>query len=108
MDPLPLKLARQEESVNMLMGVIAKDLGLIRDGDDLVLVIKGTGEALSIKSHFAEDGEHRVKSIDFADGSRLMLVNMDDQIPHMLDDGRSVHLENQSNFYRNASTIVNK
>lgn len=95
--------AGQGESVNMLMGLTAEDLGLLRDGEDLVLVVKSTGEALSIKSHYAESGEHRVKSIDFADGSKLMLFGIDEQIPHILDDGRSVHLEYQPNFYRNAS-----
>lgn len=97
--------ANKGKSVNMLMGLTARDLGLARDGDDLVLVIKKTGEALSIKSHFAADGEHRVKSIDFADGSRLMLIDLEEQIPHIIEDGKSVNLESQPNFYRNASKI---
>lgn len=99
---LPADNAKNNETVNILTGLTPKDVALARDGDDLILIIKNTGEMLSIESHFAPNGEHRVKSIDFADGSRLILNNNTHITP---EDGHSQHLESLPYFYRNATAL---
>ncbi len=90
----------QDSTVNILTGLTPKDVALARDGDDLILIIKASGEMLSIESHFAPNSPHRVKSINFADGSRLILDN-----DNNIQDQHSTHMENQSNFYRNATAL---
>ncbi|OAI51015.1 hypothetical protein AYO37_00555 [Opitutia bacterium SCGC AG-212-L18] len=90
------------ETVNILTGLTPKDVALARNGDDLILIIKNTGEMLSIESHFAENSEHRVKSIDFADGSKLIFNN---NTHTTIEDGRSEPLENLPYFYRNATAL---
>lgn len=90
----------QNDTINILTGLTPKDIALARDGDDLVLIIKNSGEMLSIESHFAPNNQHRVKSIDFADGSRLILNN-----DNNVQDQHSTHMENQPNFYRNATAL---
>lgn len=92
--------APQNGSVNILTGLTPQDVALARDGDDLILIIKTTGDMLNINAHFAADSDHRVKSIDFADGSRLILNNDSD-----IQDGFSTLMESQANFNRNATSL---
>lgn len=58
--------------VSLGAGIVASDIDLTRDADDLVLKIRGTADQLTVSGYFGVDGERDPLSIDlvrFQDGT---------------------------------------
>ncbi|WP_226595807.1 calcium-binding protein [Marinobacter nauticus] len=65
--------ATSEDVVHVYGGLTQDDVSIYRQGDDLVVEINGTEDALRISSHFEGEGaeHHHVDAIVFDDGSRV-------------------------------------
>ncbi|WP_223879376.1 calcium-binding protein [Chitinimonas arctica] len=59
------------DTIELGSGIAAADIQLVREGDVLVLSIKGTSDSLRVNSYFNQDaaGGYQVDRIKFADGS---------------------------------------
>jgi len=60
-----------DDVIKLLLGITPDDVSISREGENLKLYLKDTGEALTIESHFEVGGAYRVEWIDFADGTSL-------------------------------------
>ncbi|OUM04565.1 calcium-binding protein, partial [Pseudomonas syringae] len=63
--------AADKVDVIQLDGLNPADLRFSRSGDDLVIQIKATGDTLTVRSHFSQDGvtAYAIDQLKFADGS---------------------------------------
>ncbi|OSR24185.1 hypothetical protein B7R56_26660 [Pseudomonas savastanoi pv. retacarpa] len=63
--------AADKVDVIQLDGLNSADLRVFRSGDDLVIQIKATGDTLTVRSHFSQDGvtAYAIDQLKFADGS---------------------------------------
>ncbi|WP_122290019.1 calcium-binding protein [Pseudomonas savastanoi] len=63
--------AADKVDVIQLDGLNSADLRFSRSGDDLVIQIKATGDTLTVRSHFSQDGvtAYAIDQLKFADGS---------------------------------------
>lgn len=53
--------------IKLAAGIVASDITLSRDGDNLKLVINGTSDAIAVENWFSDPG-NRIEEIHFADG----------------------------------------
>ncbi len=62
-----------EDVVHIVGGLTPADVSIYRQGDDLVIEIDGTDDAIRVSSHFEGEGSehHHIDAIVFDDGSRL-------------------------------------
>ncbi|KPW44116.1 Calcium binding hemolysin protein, partial [Pseudomonas syringae pv. berberidis] len=63
--------AADKVDVIQMDGLNPADLRFSRSGDDLVIQIKATGDTLTVRSHFSQDGvtAYAIDQLKFADGS---------------------------------------
>ncbi|RZL01050.1 MAG: hypothetical protein EOP36_13165 [Rubrivivax sp.] len=61
----------KQDTIQLGAGVLTTDLALIRESNDLVLLIKGTTDSLRVGNYFTNDASsgYQVEQIKFADGT---------------------------------------
>jgi Ca2+-binding RTX toxin-like protein len=61
----------KRDTIQFAAGILATDIAITRDSDNLILSMTGTGDQLTVNSYFDNDaaGDYKVEAIKFADGT---------------------------------------
>jgi Ca2+-binding RTX toxin-like protein len=71
------------DTIQISADVTMSDVGVTRNGDDLVLNINGTADQLTVQSFFV-DSAHQIEQVVFADGTSWDVATIEDHLPQTL------------------------